>query len=162
MTNLALEEKCSELSIPFVRASVGDRYVSELLRDKKWLLGGENSGHILMLDKHSTGDGIISALQVLASLLHFKKNLYEALQELPLYPQVLINIPLKRKIDLNTAEIKSTINKAKEIMKGKGRVLIRNSGTQAMVRVMAEGPVEKYVTQAANLLVKKIEEENKV
>ena len=162
MTNLALEEKCSELSIPFVRASVGDRYVSELLRDKKWLLGGENSGHILMLDKHSTGDGIISALQVLASLLHFKKNLYEALQELPLYPQVLINIPLKRKIDLNTAEIKSTINKAKEIMKGKGRVLIRNSGTQAIVRVMAEGPVEKYVTQAANLLVKKIEEENKV
>ena len=162
MTNLALEEKCSELSIPFVRASVGDRYVSELLRDKKWLLGGENSGHILMLDKHSTGDGIISALQVLASLLHFKKNLYEALQELPLYPQVLINIPLKGKIDLNTAEIKSTINKAKEIMKGKGRVLIRNSGTQAIVRVMAEGPVEKYVTQAANLLVKKIEEENKV
>lgn len=158
MTNLALEEKCSELSIPFVRASVGDRYVSELLRDKKWLLGGENSGHILMLDKHSTGDGIISALQVLASLLHFKKNLYEALQELPLYPQVLINIPLKEKIDLNTAEIKSTINKAKEIMKGKGRVLIRNSGTQAIVRVMAEGPVEKYVTQAANLLVKKIEE----
>ena len=159
MTNLALEEKCSELSIPFVRASVGDRYVSELLRDKKWLLGGENSGHILMLDKHSTGDGIISALQVLASLLHFKKNLYEALQELPLYPQVLINIPLKGKIDLNTAEIKSTINKAKEIMKGKGRVLIRNSGTQAIVRVMAEGPVEKYVKEAANLLVKKIKEE---
>ena len=161
MTNLAFEEKCNELSIPFVRASVGDRYVSEFLREKKWLLGGENSGHILMLDKHSTGDGIISALQVLSSLLHFKKTLYHALQELPMYPQVLINIPLKEKINFNTSEMKVTINKAKEVMGGKGRVLIRNSGTQAIVRVMAEGPVEKYVKEAANLLVKKIKEEAK-
>ena len=161
MTNLAFEEKCIELSIPFERASVGDRYVSEFLRGKKWLLGGENSGHILMLDKHSTGDGIISALQVLTSLLHFKKTLYQALQELPLYPQVLINIPLKEKINFNTPEMKAFINKAKEVMKGKGRVLIRNSGTQAILRVMAEGPVEKYVKEAANLLVKKIKEEAK-
>jgi len=161
MTNLAFEEKCNELSIPFERASVGDRYVSEFLREKKWLLGGENSGHILMLDKHSTGDGIISALQVLSSLLHFKKTLYHALQELPMYPQVLINIPLKEKINFNTPEIKITINKAKEVMEGRGRVLIRNSGTQAIVRVMAEGPVEKYVKEAANLLVKKIKEEAK-
>jgi phosphoglucosamine mutase len=161
MTNLAFEEKCIELSIPFERASVGDRYVSEFLREKKWLLGGENSGHILMLDKHSTGDGIISALQVLTSLLHFKKTLYQALQELPLYPQVLINIPLKEKINFNTPEMKAFINKAKEVMKGKGRVLIRNSGTQAILRVMAEGPVEKYVKEAANLLVKKIKEEAK-
>ena len=159
MTNLAFEEKCNELSIPFERASVGDRYVSEFLREKKWLLGGENSGHILMLDKHSTGDGIISALQVLSSLLHFKKTLHHALQELPMYPQVLINIPLKEKINFNTSEMKVTINKAKEVMGGKGRVLIRNSGTQAIVRVMAEGPVEKYVKEAANLLVKKIKEE---
>jgi phosphoglucosamine mutase len=161
MTNLAFEEKCIELSIPFERASVGDRYVSEFLREKKWLLGGENSGHILMLDKHSTGDGIISALQVLTSLLHFKKTLYQALQELPLYPQVLINIPLKEKINFNTPEMKAFINKAKEVMNGKGRVLIRNSGTQAILRVMAEGPVEKYVKEAANLLVKKIKEEAK-
>jgi phosphoglucosamine mutase len=161
MTNLAFEEKCIELSIPFERASVGDRYVSEFLREKKWLLGGENSGHILMLDKHSTGDGIISALQVLTSLLHFKKTLYQALQELPLYPQVLINIPLKEKINFNTPEMKAFINKAKEVMNGKGRVLIRNSGTQAILRVMAEGPVEKYVKEAANLLVKKLKEEAK-
>jgi len=161
MTNLAFEEKCNELSIPFERASVGDRYVSEFLREKKWLLGGENSGHILMLDKHSTGDGIISALQVLSSLLHFKKTLHHALQELPMYPQVLINIPLKEKINFNTSEMKATINKAKEVMGGKGRVLIRNSGTQAIIRVMAEGPVEKYVKEAANLLVKKIKEEAK-
>ena len=78
-----------------------------------------------------------------------------------MYPQVLINIPLKEKINFNTSEMKATINKAKEVMGGKGRVLIRNSGTQAIIRVMAEGPVEKYVKEAANLLVKKIKEEAK-
>ncbi|HCK03207.1 MAG TPA: phosphoglucosamine mutase, partial [Methylophilaceae bacterium] len=105
MTNLALEEKCIALGIPFERSNVGDRYVSEKLRERSWFLGGENSGHILLLNHHSTGDGIISALQTIAALLDKNKKLSEALCELPMYPQVLINIPLSQKVDVGSSFI---------------------------------------------------------
>ena len=94
MTNLAFEEKCKSQSISFARANVGDRYVSEELNRRKWILGGENSGHILVKNLHSTGDGIISALQVLSYLVKNKKSLKSALTEIQLYPQILINIPV--------------------------------------------------------------------
>ena len=156
MTNLALQEKCKFLGIPFERTNVGDRYVSEMLRKRSWQIGGENSGHIVLLDHHTTGDGIISSLQVITALLEKNKKISEILKELPLHPQVLINIPLTNKIDTNSAFIKEIILTAEEIMDGLGRVLIRASGTQALLRIMTEGPSKELTEKAAQFLVKKI------
>ena len=158
MTNLAFEEKCQEMSIPFYRANVGDRYVSESLRERNWILGGENSGHILTLDLHSTGDGIISALQVLSSIILSNQTLKQALQAIQLYPQILINIPLLKKINLDCPKINDAIKEAELLMNGKGRILIRESGTQALVRVMTEGPVREDALKSAEFLVKKIKQ----
>ena len=145
-------------SIPFTRANVGDRYVSEELDRRKWILGGENSGHILVKNLHSTGDGIISALQVLSYLVKNKKNLKDALIEIKLYPQILINIPTENKVNLKSNVVKNAIKESEIIMRGKGRTLIRASGTQPLVRVMTEGPVRAEVLKAAKFLTKKIEE----
>ena len=157
MTNLAFEEKCKMQSIPFTRANVGDRYVSEELDRRKWILGGENSGHILIKNLHSTGDGIISALQVLSYLVKNKKSLTDALSEITLYPQVLINIPTENRVNLKSNIIKNAIKESEIIMKGSGRVLIRASGTQPLVRVMTEGPIRGEVLKAAKFLTKKIQ-----
>ena len=156
MTNLALQEKCKFLGIPFERSNVGDRYVSEMLRRKSWQIGGENSGHIVLLEHHTTGDGIISSLQVITALLEKNKKISEILKELPLYPQVLINIPLAIKIDTNSIFIKEIISRAEEIMDGLGRVLIRASGTQPLLRIMTEGPSKELTKKAAQFLVEKI------
>ena len=156
MTNLAFEEQCKKMNIPFLRSNVGDRYVSELLYQKDWILGGENSGHILITNKHSTGDGIISALQVLNSILEAKQSIEEALKSIPMYPQVLINLPLTKKVDLTSSGMEQAITDAKLIMENKGRILIRNSGTQALIRVMTEGPDKEKAIKAAEFLVKKI------
>jgi phosphoglucosamine mutase len=160
MTNLALEEKCIALGIPFERSNVGDRYVSEKLRERSWFLGGENSGHILLLNHHSTGDGIISALQTIAALLDKNKKLSEALRELPMYPQVLINIPLSQKVDVGSSFIQEITAAAEEIMEGLGRVLIRASGTQSLLRVMTEGPSKELAKKSAMYLVDKIKSLN--
>lgn len=156
MTNLALEEKCKELSTPFFRADVGDKYVAKALRDKGWLIGGENSGHIVLLDKHSTGDGIISSLQLLLFLLTTNKSLHESLKEFPMYPQRLINIPLQKGFDANAKEILSLVDEASDMMKSSGRVLIRPSGTQPIVRVMTEGPQKDLVDNAAEYIAESI------
>jgi phosphoglucosamine mutase len=156
MTNLAFEEQCKKLEIPFLRTNVGDRYVSELLYENNWILGGENSGHILITNKHSTGDGIISALQVLNSILEAKQSLEEALKSIPMYPQVLINLPLTKKVDLTSLEIEQAINVAKLIMENKGRILIRESGTQPLIRVMTEAPDKGKAIKAAEFLIGKI------
>jgi len=156
MTNLAFEEQCKKLEIPFLRSNVGDRYVSELLYENNWLLGGENSGHILITNKHSTGDGIISALQVLNSILEAKQSIEEALKVIPMYPQVLINLPLTKKVDLNSLEMERAINDAKLIMENEGRILIRESGTQPLIRVMTEGPDKEKAIKAADFLIEKI------
>jgi len=158
MTNLAFEEKCKSQAIPFARANVGDRYVSEELDRRKWILGGENSGHILVKNLHSTGDGIISALQVLSYLVKNKKSLKSALTEIQLYPQILINIPTENKVNLKSKTVKNAIKESEIIMKGKGRILIRASGTQPLVRVMTEGPMRKEVLKAAKFLTEKIKE----
>ena len=156
MTNLALEEKCAEMNISFYRAKVGDRYVAEALREKEWMIGGENSGHIVLLNYHSTGDGIISALQLLSALEVNKMSLSEALANFSLYPQQLINIPIKEKLDLDSQIIKDLVKEAEMIMEGKGRVLIRPSGTQPLLRIMTEGPEKLLVVKAANYLAKAI------
>ena len=108
------------------------------------------------MEHHTTGDGIISSLQVITALLEKNKKISEILKELPLYPQILINIPLTIKIDTNSIFIKEIISRAEEIMDGLGRVLIRASGTQPLLRIMTEGPSKELTKKAAQFLVEKI------
>jgi phosphoglucosamine mutase len=149
MTNLALEHALQKHQIPFARAKVGDRYVLELLQTKNWKLGGENSGHILTLDKHTSGDAIIAALQVLHALKQSGKTLTQIGEELVLYPQVLINVTTKNKLDLETPQIQNAVKKAETDLNGAGRVLLRASGTEPKIRVMVEGQDAKQVQNLA-------------
>jgi phosphoglucosamine mutase len=149
MTNLALEHALAKHQIPFARAKVGDRYVLELLNEKNWKLGGENSGHILTLDKHTSGDAIIAALQVLHALKQGGKTLTQMNAELVLYPQVLINVTTKTKLDLELSQIQNAVKKAETELNGAGRVLLRASGTEPKIRVMVEGQDRKLVQKLA-------------
>jgi phosphoglucosamine mutase len=145
MTNLAFEHEMQRLGIPFRRAKVGDRYVMELLQQQGWQLGGENSGHIICLDKHSTGDGIISALQVLQALRMTKLTLAEATRDLQMYPQVLINVRVNKGVDcLGHDQVKSAVSDAERVLDGKGP-----SGTEPLLRVMVEGENRQLVEQSA-------------
>ncbi|HLP97869.1 MAG TPA: phosphoglucosamine mutase [Sideroxyarcus sp.] len=140
MTNLAFEHAMQHLGIPFARAKVGDRYVMELLQQKAWQLGGENSGHIISLDKHSTGDGIVSALQVLHALRMKQQTLAQAAGDLHMYPQILINVKIAKKDDYASHPgVKHAMDTAEIMLDGKGRVLLRPSGTEPLLRVMVEG-----------------------
>jgi phosphoglucosamine mutase len=150
MTNLACEHAIQKLGIPFMRAKVGDRYVMELLQQQGWQLGGENSGHIICLDKHSTGDGIISALQVLHALRVNGQTLDEAARDLHMYPQVLINVRVARGVDcLGHSQVKAAVSEAEQDLNGKGRVLLRPSGTEPLLRVMVEGEDRQLVERSA-------------
>jgi phosphoglucosamine mutase len=150
MTNLAFEHAMKKLSVPFMRAKVGDRYVMELLQQHNWQLGGENSGHIICLDKHSTGDGIVSALQVLHALRATQQSLTQAASGLHMYPQVLINVRVAKGVDcLGHDQVKSAVSDAEHLLNGKGRVLLRSSGTEPLLRVMVEGEDKQLVEQSA-------------
>ena len=149
MTNLALEHALAKHQIPFARAQVGDRYVLELLQQKNWQLGGENSGHILTLDKHTSGDAIIAALQVLTALKNTDKTLADMSEQLKLYPQVLINVTTKSKMDLQTPALQQAVADAEKTLNGTGRVLLRASGTEPKIRVMVEGQDAKLVQKLA-------------
>jgi len=150
MTNLALEHHFQKSKIAFTRAKVGDRHVREMLVENNWQLGGENSGHILCLDKHTSGDGIIASLQVLAALNAQNKTLKEVGTLLTLYPQVLINIPVKRRIDLDAnPAVQEAVKKAEHTLNGNGRILLRSSGTELKFRVMVEGVDGSLVNQLA-------------
>jgi phosphoglucosamine mutase len=162
MTNLALEHQFNHMQITFERAKVGDRYVRELLVKNHWQLGGENSGHILCLDKHTSGDGIIAALQVLAALNAQNQTLLEAGQALKLYPQVLINLPVKQRIDLAKNEaVQAVVKKAEQSLNGNGRILLRASGTELKLRVMVEGVDGKLVSQLADEIAEVVAKEAK-
>ncbi|HRE19365.1 MAG TPA: phosphoglucosamine mutase, partial [Rhodocyclaceae bacterium] len=153
MTNLALEHALRALDVPFARAAVGDRYVVEMLHEKGWLFGGENSGHILCLDKHTTGDGVIAALQVLAALRHEGGDLRQLLGAVSLYPQKLINVPTSKGFVWKEHEgIQSAVRAAEESLAGRGRVLLRPSGTEPLLRVMVEGEDAAEVLASAEAL----------
>ncbi|KQT41638.1 MULTISPECIES: phosphoglucosamine mutase [unclassified Methylophilus] len=152
MTNLALEHALQKHQIPFGRAKVGDRYVLELLQSRNWKLGGENSGHILTLDKHSSGDAIIASLQVLHSLRESGKTLLELGAGLALYPQVLINVTTSQKLDLEQAAVQQAVKQAENALNGEGRVLLRASGTEPKIRVMVEGLNHAVVQAQAETL----------
>jgi len=146
MTNLAIEDQFKKLHIPFLRTNVGDRYVLESLQEKGWYLGGENSGHIICMDKHTTGDGIISALQILYALRDTNKTLAEFMRGVSLYPQRLINVKIPKMFNFNTDKaIKSIQQEAETDLSGNGRVLIRASGTEPLIRVMVEGKLKQKV-----------------
>ena len=157
MSNQAMQSGLSDLGIDFLRADVGDRYVHQLLRKNNWYLGGESSGHILNLDLATTGDGIVSAMMVLSEMIKEGKNLKELADEIPLYPQVLINITVENAKTL--AQHKDVVSLSTEIDKvlgNDGRTLIRASGTQPMLRVMVEAKdenlAEKYASELVSLV----------
>ena len=157
MTNLAFEHAMQRMQIPFERAKVGDRYVMELLQQKGWQLGGENSGHILCLDKHSTGDGIISALQVLHALRAGKQSLAEAAADMTLYPQVLINVLIEKGQDYTKHPmVQAAVAAANDALAGKGRVLLRPSGTEPLLRVMVEGEDGEKVRASADAIAQAV------
>ena len=140
MSNLGFEHALGRLGIVVGRAKVGDRYVLEMMQEKSWQLGGENSGHIICLDRHTTGDGIIAALQVLAALRATNETLAEACADLSLYPQKLINVRMPAGFDWTAdARIQSAVKIAEATLDGSGRVLLRPSGTEPLLRVMVEG-----------------------
>ncbi len=150
MTNLAFELAMQQLEIPFLRAKVGDRYVMEQLLEHGWQLGGENSGHIICLDKHTTGDGIVSALQVLHALRAQEFTLAQAAQDLVMFPQVLINVKVARRLDFGSLPaVREAVAAAEAELAGKGRVLLRPSGTEPLLRVMVEGEDGALVRQCA-------------
>jgi len=139
MTNYSLERRLRELDVPFVRAKVGDRYVLELLEEKHWLFGGEGSGHLLCLDCHTTGDGIVSALQVLSAVRRQDKALSQLTQDLVLMPQALVNATVERGFEWRShTALVAAVSDAERELNGRGRVLIRPSGTEPVLRVMVE------------------------
>lgn len=159
MTNYALERAFANLKIPFIRTQVGDRYVMEALKENAWRIGGESSGHVVCLDKTTTGDGVVAALQVMAVMIKQGKSLADLVQELVLYPQVLINIKTeKAKHLINDERIKKSVDYYQNMLRGKGRVLLRASGTEPLLRVMVEGEQQDEVTQYANALAKEVME----
>jgi len=150
MSNLGLARKLAELDIPFVRAAVGDRFVLEQLQARGWRLGGEASGHIVCLDRTTTGDGIISALQVVARMLETDQPLDELASDMTYYPQVLVNVPLAERVDPSAdAGVQRAVEAVETELGAAGRVLLRASGTEPLARVMVEGPDETRIASLA-------------
>ena len=151
MSNFGLEKALQEREIPFVRAKVGDRFVMQELQARDWSLGGESSGHIICLDKTTTGDGLVSALQVLAQLQFMERPLHELADEMEMYPQQMINVRLPS--DANAADVcrlskvEAAVAQAEAELAGAGRVLLRPSGTEPVIRVMVEGQDSELVRQ---------------
>ena len=153
MSNLGLEHALQSHNIDFVRANVGDRYVLELLQQRNCMIGGESSGHIICLDRTTTGDGIVSALQVLAAMVKSGSTLYELKAGMKKYPQCMINVPVSGKVELNsTPVVQDAVKSAEQRLAGRGRVLLRPSGTEPLVRVMVEGEDAQQVSEEADQL----------
>jgi phosphoglucosamine mutase len=157
MTNMALEVAFKELNVGFARAKVGDRYVLEVMKERGWLFGGEGSGHLLALDKHTTGDGIVSALQVLSALKRSNKSLHECCSELTLYPQTLINLKVSPGFDwTQNPEMVAEKEAVERELGDAGRVLIRASGTEPLIRVMVEAKSADLAERMARRIADKV------
>lgn len=153
MTNFGMEQALSARNIPFVRAGVGDRYVLEKLLENEWELGGENSGHIICLDRHTTGDGIISALQALHAIRASGRTLAELAKPAVLYPQVLVNVKVTQGFDFTSSPlVNKSLRDVEQSLAGDGRVLLRASGTEPVIRVMVEGPDDVRIRELADAL----------
>ncbi len=157
MSNYGLEKAITDLGVSFVRANVGDRYVLDSLREHHWKIGGESSGHIVCLDKTTTGDGIIAALQVLTIIIKLGKTLHQLCEEINLLPQALVNLTTQHAADLvKRQEVKVLVERLSQALEGKGRVLLRPSGTEPLLRIMVEGLDEQHVHQEAQKLADEI------
>ena len=157
MSNYGLEKAIKNLNIPFLRTKVGDRYVLEALRAQDWKIGGEASGHIVCLDKTTTGDGIIAALQVLACMVKQEKSLEELVQDIELLPQTLINIKTDQAVYLaENSKVLKMVENLSTKLEGEGRVLLRPSGTEPLLRLMVEGPDSQQVQHHAEQLCDEI------
>ncbi|ATG89287.1 phosphoglucosamine mutase [Methylomonas koyamae] len=153
MSNLGMEHALNALNLQLLRAKVGDRYVMEMLTENKGMLGGEGSGHIICLDKTTTGDGIVAALQVLAEMQRTGKSLRDLKSGMKKYPQVLVNVRTEKKVKIEEIDsIKKAVEAVEKKLGDKGRVLLRSSGTEPLIRVMVEGVDEDDVTRYANQL----------
>ncbi|AIU71542.1 phosphoglucosamine mutase [Hafnia alvei FB1] len=151
MSNMGLELALKQLGIPFARAKVGDRYVLEMMAAKGWHLGAENSGHVIILDKTTTGDGIVAGLQVLAAIVRNHMTLHDLCSGMKLLPQVLVNVRFAGNHDpLQTDSVKAVTAEVEAQLNGRGRVLLRKSGTEPLIRVMVEGEDDAQVTEMAN------------
>ncbi len=159
MTNLAIEDSLKKANIEFVRTKVGDRYISEELQKRNWLIGGEQSGHIICRDHTTTGDGIISALQILAYMKVSNKSLLELFKSIKLYPQVMINVPLgnkKAQVILKNPKVKNSVKQAENMLKNSGRIVLRPSGTEPVIRVMVEAKTKSLAEKTAKIITKSI------
>ena len=152
MTNLGMEKALKEREIPFIRTQVGDRYVMQELVARSWHLGGESSGHIICLDKTTTGDGLVSALQVLSQMQFMEQPLDELAADMPMYPQSMINVRLPASVDAKVLcqhqSVLSAVKNAESVLAQNGRILLRPSGTEPVIRVMVEGSDSAQVQQA--------------
>lgn len=157
MTNLAIEQALTGKGMEFHRAKVGDRYVMEMLDQYGGQIGGEGSGHLICLDKHSTGDGLIAALQVLDAMRAANSGLDGILDGVSKFPQTLVNVRVTEKPPLDHADIQAAVSAAEQRLAGAGRVLLRPSGTEPVIRVMVEGADEQLVGQLAKDLAKVVE-----
>ena len=159
MSNLGLEHALQARDIEFRRTAVGDRYVLEALRDSGGVLGGETSGHMLVLDKTTTGDGLISALQVLAVMKQTGRPLSELVKGMPRYPQTMVNVRMERRLDPDASpQIQDAVALAEQELANKGRVVLRASGTEPVIRVMVEGEDEQQVVSLAERLASVVSE----
>ncbi|MGD9108544.1 MAG: phosphoglucosamine mutase [Gammaproteobacteria bacterium] len=158
MSNFGLEQAFNQLKIPFIRSKVGDRYVMEGLLKRNWMLGGESSGHIIHLDSTTTGDGIISALLVLTAMVISDKSLHELKSGMQKMPQKLINVKVADKTCVNAEAVQNAQKIAQQKLKDTGRVLLRSSGTEPVVRVMVEGQDVSLVNKIASELAQKVSE----
>ena len=153
MSNLGLEHALNAESIEFLRAKVGDRYVLEMLRETGGVIGGETSGHMIVLDRTTTGDGLVSALQILAVMKQTGKSLSELAAGMPRYPQTMVNVRTEKKLDPDASTpIQEAVGAAENELRDSGRVVLRASGTEPVIRVMVEGEDEAQVTALAQRL----------
>lgn len=151
MSNMGLELALKQLGIPFTRAKVGDRYVLEKMQEKGWRMGAENSGHVILLDKISTGDGIVASLQVLTAIVRNHMTLHDLCSGMKMLPQILVNVRFAGEHDpLESDSVKAVTAEAEKALAGRGRVLLRKSGTEPLIRVMVEGEDEAQVTELAH------------
>jgi phosphoglucosamine mutase len=157
MSNFGLELAIQEIGVPFVRAKVGDRYVLAELESRGWALGGESSGHIVCLDRTTTGDGTVAALQVLSAMVRTGRGLHELRQGVRLFPQKMVNVPTGGRRGLaELPEVRAAVVEAETRLAGKGRVLLRPSGTEPVVRVMVEGEDPALVEELAGWLAGRV------
>ncbi|MES2025511.1 MAG: phosphoglucosamine mutase [Pseudomonadota bacterium] len=157
MTNMALEVAFKEMGIGFARANVGDRYVLEALKERGWIVGGEGSGHMLCLDKHTTGDGIVSALQILSALKRSGKTLAQLMEDIAMFPQTLINVKVAPGFDwTKNKDLLAEKDKVEAELGDTGRVLIRASGTEPLVRVMVEASSAETADKMAKRIAAKL------